>query len=164
MAITVFTSYADIRAALGVGIAEIPDAVISLPLYENNLGVELDKLSLTLETDFVVTTALAVKTAAQTRFLRSVQLFATYVVARQLTGALPLFSPKEIHDGKASMIRYASNPYEATVKAVKEAFEAYKAGALAAYAALGAGAASTDTTLRPYLSVVAPSYDPVTGA
>lgn len=163
MSVTVFTSYADIRAALGVGIAEIPDAVISLPLYENNLGVELDKLSLTLEADFVTTTALAVKTANQTRFLRSVQLFATYTVARQLTGSLPLFSPKEIHDGKASLIRYASNPYEATVKAVKEGFETYKAVAVAAYA-LVSTAASTDTSLRPYLSVVSPSYDPVTGA
>lgn len=162
MSITVFTSYADIRAALGVGIAEIPDAVISLPLYENNLGVELDKLSLTLEADFVTTTALAVKTTNQTRFLRSVQLFATYAVARQLTGALPLFSPKEIHDGKASMVRYASSPYEMTVNAVKEGFEAYKAVVVAAYALVNT-ATSADTTLRPYLSVVTASYDPVIG-
>lgn len=164
MTITVFTSYADIRAALGVGIAEIPDAVISLPLYENSLGVEMDKLSLTLEADFVATTALAVKTAAQTRFLRSVQLFATYAVARQLTGALPLFSPKEIHDGKASMIRYAANPYAATVAAVKSSFEDAKTAALAAIAAIGSTGATTSTGVRAYLSVVTPSYDPVTGA
>lgn len=163
MILTAFTSYADIRAALGVGIAEIPDAVISLPLYENNLGVELDKLSLSMEADFVAATALAVKTANQTRFLRSVQLFATYAVARQLTGSLPLFSPKEVHDGKASMVRYASSPYEATIKAVKEGFETYKAVTVAAYALVNT-ATSADATLRPYLSVVAPSYDPVTGA
>lgn len=163
MALTVFTSYADIRAALGVGIAEIPDAVISLPLYDNSLGVELDKLGLTLAADFVTTKALAVKTADQDRFLRSVQLFATYAVARQLTGALPLFSPKEIHDGKASMVRYAASPYDATIKAIKEGFETYKAVAIAAYALLNT-TTSPSTKLRPYLSVVAPSYDPVTGA
>lgn len=162
MILTAFTSYADIRAALGVGIAEIPDAVISLPLYENGLGVELDRLNLALEGDFVSTTALASKTADQTRFLRAVQLFATYTVARQLTGSLPLFSPKEIHDGKASLIRYAANPYEATVIAIKEGFETYKALALAAYALVNTSTSSS-TALRPYLSVVRASYDPVTG-
>lgn len=162
MILTAFTSYADIRAALGVGIAEIPDAVISLPLYENGLGVELDRLNLALEGDFVSTTALASKTADQTRFLRAVQLFATYTVARQLTGSLPLFSAKEIHDGKASMIRYAANPYEATVTAIKEGFETYKARALAAYALVNTSTSSS-TALRPYLSVVRASYDPVTG-
>ena len=163
MILTAFTSYADIRAALGVGIAEISDAVISLPLYENGLGAELDKLSLALETDFVSTTALASKTSDQTRFLRAVQLFATYAVARQLTGSLPLFSAKEIHDGKASMIRYSANPYEATVTAVKDGFESYKALALAAYAAVNQAAASASSTQRPYLSVVRASYDPITG-
>lgn len=164
MAIVDFTSYADIRAALGVGIAEIEDAVISLPLHENNLGVELDKISLGLVPDFLIARDLPVKTAEQSRFLRAANLFATYAVARQLTGSLPLFSPKEIHDGRASLVRYAQNPYEATVRSVKEAFESYKGLVVAAYALINVASASADTGLRPYLSVVSPSYDPVTGA
>lgn len=162
MTLTDFTSYADIRAALGVGEAEIEDTVISLPIYVNNLGMEMDSISLSLVADFTTATAAVTPTAAQSRFLRAMQLFASYAVARQLTTSLPLFSPKEIHDGKASMVRYAQNPYDATIKAVKQAYETYKIAVIDSFGELHSAGAAVAVT-RTYFARVASSYDPVTG-
>lgn len=162
MALVDFTSHDDIRAALGVSVDEIEDATISLPLYENNLAVELDEIDLDLATDYATINALPTKTAVQTRFLTIAQLFATYAVAKQLTTSLPMFSPKEISDGKASMVRFAQNPYKDTIAEVKRQWEANRARLEAAYAALADGTAAPATVL-PYLTVSSPDSDPVTG-
>lgn len=165
MALVDFTSYADIRAALGVDAVEVRDDVISLPIYENNLGMELDAIDLVLIPDYSVVKAKAPgsRTDKETRFMRAMQLYTTYVVARQLTVSLPLFSPKEINDGKASLVRYAQNPYEATIKGVLQLCETYRALLISSYGSLKETADSA-AEIRNYFSVVTPTFDPVTGA
>lgn len=162
MALVDFTSHDDIRAALGVSEDEIEDATISLPLYENNLAVELDEIDLDLATDHATVKALVTKTDAQNRFLRAAQLFATYAVAKQLTASLPLFSPKEISDGKASMVRFAQNPYKDTIAEVLRQYQANRVRLEKAYADINATTAAP-TTVLPYLTVSSPDSDPVTG-
>ena len=48
MLLSDFCSYAEVRAALGVEEDELEDATLALPVYSNNLELELLDLSLTL--------------------------------------------------------------------------------------------------------------------
>lgn len=165
MALVDFTSYADIRAALGVVVDEIQDDVISLPIYENNLAMELDAIDLALIADHGVVKVkdVGARTDNETRFMRAMQLYTTYVVARQLTTSLPLFSPKEITDGKASLVRYAQNPYETTIKGVGQLCETYRLLVISAYGTMKETAEGAPA-IRNYFNVVTPTYDPITGA
>ena len=161
MAVTDFTSYNDIRAALGVSADEIEDTTLSLPLYEYDLTSELEAVSLGLITDFKALTGDPL-TEPERRLKESVILFATYSVAAHLTVSLPLFSPKEIGDGKAHITRYATNPYRDTIDAVNAKLESHKARVVAVYAAFKVTTAAP-TTFRTYITAVAPGSDPVTG-
>lgn len=162
MALLTYTTYDDIRAALGVSVDEIEDATLSLSLYELNLTAELEDVDLTLETEYATVAALTSRTAVQDRFLQATRLFSTYVVAYQATTSLPLFSPKDISDGKATMSRYADSPYKEVIKKVEQLYGKYKSRLEAALAALTASSAPS-ITARPYFSVSVPDSDPVTG-
>ena len=159
-----YTSFDDVRAALGVSVDEISDATLSLDLYVFNLVSELETISLTLPADYLTQKATATPwNPVATRFYQMTRLFSAYAVAKQACAALPMFGPKEQADGKSSMVRFAQDPYKVTIARIIEQFEAAKVRLEAAYAAtlsLGAPALST----RPYFSVVHPSYDPVLGA
>lgn len=157
-----FTSFDDIRAALGVASAELKDSTLSLGLYSNNLESEFAQIGSTLATDFSALPVEASRTDLQKTFARYVQLFATYVVAKQLTPSLPLFSPKEIGDGKATMTRYTLDPYKVTIQGVNAQYETYKALLITAFAGLTASAATALPT-RPYFLGVPSSSDPVLG-
>lgn len=162
MALVDFTSFNDIRAALGVAEAEIGDSTLSLALYENNLTSEFAVISSTLVTAFTDLPAADTRSAEQTSFAMYVQLFATYAVARQLTVSLPLFSPKEIGDGKATMTRYALDPYKATVQGVNEQYEKFKTLLIAAFETLNP-VTETVVPVLSYFGVASPTTDPITG-
>lgn len=163
MALVDFTTFDDIRAVLGVSVDEIEDATLSLAVYEYNLMVELEEIDESLASDFATAAqkSKATRTANEEKFVQATALFSTYAVARQLTAALPLFSPKEISDGKASMTRYAQNPYLDTIKAVEKGYERYRARLVTVYGTLNSTEVSS--TPLPYMSVASPSIDPVTG-
>jgi hypothetical protein len=162
VALLSYTTYDDIRAALGVSSDEILDATLSLSLYELNLTTEFEDISLSLESDYATVAALSSRTAVQDRFLQATRLFATYAVAYQAATSLPLFSPKDITDGKAAFSRYADSPYKEVIKRVEQSYGKYKSRLEAALAANNSGSAPS-TTPRPYFVVAAPSSDPVTG-
>ena len=162
MALLTYTTYDDIRAALGVSTDEIEDATLSLSLYELNLTSELEDVALTLESEYATVAALSSRTAVQDRFLQATRLFATYAVAYQATTSLPLFSPKDISDGKASVTRYADSPYKEVMKRVEQLYGKYRSKLEAAFAAITAGSVPS-ITARPYFSVASPDSDPVTG-
>lgn len=171
MALTDFTTFEDIRAALGVSSDELEDDTLNLSLYEFNLKDDLTEVgeeavpNSDLITDFRTADAKSpgTRTAAETRLVEATRLFSTYVVARQCTSALPLFSPKEQSDGKASLVRYASNPYEHTVREVKALYDKYRGRLITAYTKLKSVTSPT-LTARSYFSVVSPTTDPVTGS
>jgi hypothetical protein len=162
VALLTYTTYDDIRAALGVSSDEIEDATLSLSLYELNLTAELEDVDLLLESEYATVAALSSRTTVQDRFLQAARLFATYAVAYQATTSLPLFSPKDISDGKATVSRYADSPYKEVNKKVEQLYGKYRAKLEAAFAASTAGSAPS-ITARPYLSVAVPDSDPVTG-
>lgn len=160
MSILDYTSYDEVRAALGVTVSELSDDTLSLPLYEDNLLTDLDDIDDQLAATFATTQIEPVPTDAQTRFLRVTRLFATYSLAKALSTTLPMFGPKAVEDGKARMERFA-DPYKATIASIAAEWEKWRGRVQQAYIALGQSA--TTTVVRPYFSVVSPASDPITG-
>ena len=160
MAVLTYTTYADIRAALGVSDEDLEDSTLGLNLYANYLTQEMEDVSLTLESTFTTAAAVVTPSAEQTRFLTATRLFATFAVAKQLTAALPLFSAKQISDGKATMQRF-DNPYRDTIKNVLEQYDRTRNRLISALSALGTS--TTASVTKSYFSVVSPDTDPIVG-
>ena len=165
MALTDFTSYNEVRSALGVNIDELQDSELSLELYELGLKVELKTLGASLISSY--TTAKATPPGSRTEqeedLFTAVRLFATYSVARQLTTSLPLFSPKEMGDNKALMVRYSTDPYKEVIKGIKSKYEEYKEYLQTVFAAYNS--TTRAATRRTYLGIAqSTTVDPVTGS
>jgi hypothetical protein len=90
------------------------------------------------------------------------RLFASYATAKQLTASLPMFGPKDISDGKATVSRFAASPYKDVVKGIAQEYDRIKGLLSDAYLALTS--ASSTTTVRSYLGSTGLSVDPVTGS
>ncbi len=159
MVLTDYTTYADIRAVLGVSDDDLDDATLALTLYSDYLQGELEDIALTLPSTYTTVKVLVSPDAAQVRFLAASRLFATYSVAKQLTAALPLFAAKQVTDGKAAVSRFDTS-YRDVVKSVNEQYEKLRARLVAAVAALGT--TTTDATARIFFSTVQPSVDVIT--
>ena len=82
MALTAYTSYADVRAALGVTPKELSDDTLALPLYENVLVLAFGKQDAGFQAFLDTTLAVVGPSALQSYFLRLAQVFATYTVAQ----------------------------------------------------------------------------------
>lgn len=156
-----YTTPDEIRAVLGVDVTDIDDTTLALPIYEKCLLSELEDIEVTLPDTYATTKALPIPTTAQARFLRTAQVFATFALAKQLTGSLPLFALKQETDGKAQATRF-DNPYKDAIKAVAAEYDRAKNKLMQAMSALGSSA--TATTPRTYFSVVGLATDPITNA
>jgi len=160
MALLGYTSYDEIRAALGVNDEELTDEKLGLRIYEDNLATELDEVDAILVEKYEASVALGEGASkAQKRLVASTRLLATYIVARQLSGSLSMFSVKSMSDSKAEVSRF-SDPYKETIKHVKAQWEVYRQRTLAALAATQ----STDVVVRPrtIMLISTATTDPVT--
>lgn len=164
MALSDYTTFADVRAALSVSDDELEDATLGLALFEDNLLVELSDIHADLTTQFATVSAIAEasQTAAQKHFLRVTRLFSTYSVANQVCTSLGLLAPKDIGDGKALSSRFADSPYRDTKKDVREKYDLYRLKLAEAFAGLSASTATV--TSRSYMRASGLSTDPVTGS
>jgi len=158
--LTDYTTYNDIRAALGVSSTDLPDSALSLNLYELMLSQEFEAIDLTLESTYVTTEALPAPTPAEMRFLSACDLFATYAVAKHLTASLPMFSFRQLTDGKAQGTRF-DNPYKDAIAYVMSQYDTAKSRLIDAFAAIGV--VTTTTVTKSYFAVVSPATDPVVG-
>lgn len=164
MAMLDYTTYDDIRAVLGVSSDELEDSTLSLTVYEYGLSSELRSINRAIPTDHATVAAKSESTWTNEErdFIEVMSLFSTYAVARHLLTSLPLFSPKEISDGKASMVRYSINPYEETIKRVEGMYQRYRDELETVYSAYKVETAPS-RPLRTFMSVASPSSDPITG-
>lgn len=161
--LTDYTTYDDIRAALGVSSDEIEDGALALETWDNHLAFELEDVSASLPATYgtIASTDESSRSAEQAKVYRATRLFATLAVANSLTASLPLFGPKSISDGKAVVSRFADSPYKPVVAKVERQFEAAKVRLKDALAELNSSSATY--TPRTYLSSVGLGTDPVTG-
>jgi hypothetical protein len=164
MLLTEFTSYAEVRAALGVSAAELPDATLATKVYLLDLKFALNEIGSTLVADFLALQEDPAPEAgsAEEAFVEATRLFATYCVAYHCVGALPIFSPKTITDGKAAQTRYSDAPYRDTVTKVTATFFRYRRLLASMYAVLKGTTAPAQAPVS--LAVASsPTPDPVTG-
>lgn len=161
--ITDYTTYAEIRAVLGVNVDELPDATLGLAVYAHALNIELEQIGEALPEDFATIKAKAEndRTEAEKKVYQGVLTFAPYSIAVQLASSLPLFSPKQVTDGKAAVTRYADSPYRQTIERCLADYDRFKTYLKEKYAAYKSS--SSSTAQRPFFSVSAPDSDPVTG-
>ena len=158
--ITTYTTYNDIRAALGVSTDDLEDATLSLPIYDQYLTMELEEVAIDLTTTFSTVEDLPTPTAAQTRFLEATSMFATFALAKMLTGTLPLFAAKQETDSKASGTRFDTG-YKDTIASVAKEYGRVRNRLTQSLAAVAVTTTSVRTA-RPFLSVATPTYDPIT--
>lgn len=164
MTLTDYTSYEDVRAALGVTDIELEDSTLSLEVYSSGLEEDLYDVSANLVTTYKGVTAKADedRTEKEARVYRLVRVFATYSAAKLLGTSLPMFGPRSVSDGKASMSRFSSDPYKDVLKRLSEQYDLSRGRLIRALDDLSSS--TTDVTLQTVMLRVSSAYDPVTDA
>ncbi len=122
MSLTTYCEFDEVRSALGVNDLELKDSVLALPVYEMGLVRELNKISTSLTAAFssVIAKTLSSRTEAETVLYDAVHLFSVYAVAKQVGVSLPTFAPKDIGDGKATVSRFAGEPFTKVLDGIDE--------------------------------------------
>jgi hypothetical protein len=165
MAITQYCHPDEVRAALGVNLIELPDNVISLPIYEIGLVRELARVATILPAQYLAAAAKSPEdlTANEKALKDACRMFSAYTCARQVGAALGHIAPKDVGDGKATLGRFSGDPYKDVLTRVAELLAAAKADLLTAYAVFSGG---TQVVAKPLAVFAASSrsYDPVTGS
>lgn len=105
MPLLTYTTPAQVRAALGVSSTELPDAVLTLSMYDTMADDALDSVHEDAQVAFDSLSLLGLPTKEQSKFLSAAKLYVAYYLAKQLLGSLPLFSVKQLTDGKAEFAR-----------------------------------------------------------
>lgn len=157
-----YTTFAEIRAALGVSDEEIDDETLGLEVYEIRLEEDLRALSTLALSTWLALPDVDTRTADEARFGRLFKLYVTYAVAYGLTDNAELFGFLKVADGRAST--------ERTVKAF-ENLRANLAGRVTSFGKLLLEALSTIVPAVPapvnefplWVSSTGTATDPVTG-
>ena len=165
MALTLHCEPDEARAALGANALELPDAVLSLPIYVIGLTRELSKVSPSLPGLF---TAIAAKSEAARTPLESAlhdatRLFSVYAVAKQVGISLASMLPKDVGDGKATVSRFSDAPYKETMSNVESMFHTARASLLESLAAFTQTPTATASRVPVHFVAGNRSYDPITG-
>ena len=110
MQLTSVTSYAEVRAVLGVSDEEIEDSTLGLPLYDVEVDIRLDEMVPQASTAYAVVAALveADRSVDQQAYYRVYRLLCSYLFAEALFRSMPMFSYKQVTDGKAEVSRFES--------------------------------------------------------
>lgn len=105
MPLTTYTTPAQVRATLGVSTTELPDVVLALPMYDTFADNALESVHEDAQVAFDSLSLVGTPTKDQSKFLAAAKLYVAYYVAKQLLASLPLFSVKQLSDGKADFSR-----------------------------------------------------------
>ena len=159
--VTDYTSYAEIRAVIGVDALELPDATLGLQTFATALYRTL--LSITSSSG---NTLVALFDAidpfdmdiSEEILYYTIKEYATYVVADACCSGLSMFALKSDSDGKATQSRFAS---EATFKDVVKNIQQRLASLTGALDQMLGG---TTAYAIPGLTRVSPATDVVTGS
>lgn len=163
MTLSTYTTPQEIRAVLGVSSTELTDATLALPMYGTLATLGLEDIHVNLPDDFSTVSALPSKTAQQQRFVDLVKLYVPYKVSKELLVSLPMFSVKQLSDGRAEFQRQA-DIFDDLKDGVDAALSSLRYRLAATYQALYP-ANSTTTATRLFTQTLATgvAVDPVTG-
>lgn len=95
---------------LGVGIKELKDAAVDLPIYLRSVKIFTDRLDARLWPYYLALPSdPTTYTSDQQNFSELFLAYIGWTTARQMSISLTQFSPREIGDGKATMQRQANS-------------------------------------------------------
>ena len=159
--VTDYTSYADIRAVIGVDALELPDATLGLQtfataLYRTLLSIT-NSSGETLVALFDAIDPFDMDMSEEILYY-TIKEYATYVVADACCSGLSMFALKSDSDGKATQSRFSS---EATFKDVVKNVQQRLASLTGALDQMLGG---TTIYSIPGLTRVSPATDVVTGS
>ena len=159
--VTDYTSYAEIRAVIGVDALELPDATLGLQtfataLYRTLLSIT-NSSGETLVALFDAINPLDMDVSEEILYY-TIKEYATYVVADACCSGLSMFALKSDSDGKATQSRFSS---EATFKDVAKNIQQRLASLTGALDQMLGGATAYAI---PGLTRVSPATDVVTGS
>lgn len=167
MSLTTYCDNSEVRSALGVNDLELKDTVLGLPVYEMGLVRELNKVSTSLNAAFSAIYQIAAqdRTANQSTLHDAVRMFSVYAVAKQVGVSLANFAPKDVSDGKASVSRFATEPFDNVLRRVDEMYEELKIDLRQAYEAFSGASSTSTSSLIPATAFLASKRltDPITG-
>lgn len=159
--LTDYTTYAEVRAVLGVSSYELSDTTLGLATYTRSLYARLRAVTGTFGVTtgslidiFEVLVDVVNPTAAQEDMLALIKQFATFIVAESCLTGLSLLAMKSESDGKTTQTRFSA---EATFKDVAMNVRQQLNSLIAQ---LDRALGGADTAL-PLLSVVVPATDRV---
>jgi hypothetical protein len=161
--LTEYTTYEDVRAALGVSEEELADATLELQTFLTLLEEDLIEVNAAVPTAWLALPEdPATDTALEKRFRALVRLYSTYDVAFRLLDPAQMFGYLKVADGRASVERTADafKDLRTNVAAMRTSVKALLLGALLA---LVPSASVPTPSVLSYVSGVAGSSDPVTG-
>lgn len=159
--ITDYTTYADVRAVLGVSEYEVEDTTLALATYASALQRALrstsDSAGKTLYAYFDELDALPSPTEAQDTLLGLIKDFSTYTVAEVCLSGLSLTAMKQESDGKTTAVRFsAESTFLSVSNNIRSKLETIKSEITVA---LGATVSYNTISL---VNRVIPETDPVT--
>ena len=163
MAITTYTTYAEVRGMLGVSATDINDTVLAQSSWSTLLDEALLDVS-SVTSSLYATIALIAegsRTATQQRYYNMVRLYASVAVAKELLTSLPMFSTQRLTDGKAEFDRFA-DAYKDVRDSILGLLPALRTKLVAMVKVLDPAATTYSPVAATFTSNVALGTDPVT--
>ena len=156
-----YTTYAEVRAVLGVSDEELEDATLSLPLYAQQLELELESVYVSLPSMYSGIQALdpALRTPQQQKLFDIVQVYSAYATGKILLVSAPRFAPKRISDGRAEVERVA-DPFATLRDDLEQTLTALRARLVRALEALDV--VFSPVAGRVYFGAAGLSINPIT--
>jgi hypothetical protein len=165
MALTTYTTYDEVRAALGVSKTELPDTVLSLTQWDTLTVIGLEDVHTGIPTLYGTISALPTisRSTTEQRFYDLTRLYACYELAQTLLVSLPLFAVRRLTDGRAEFDRQP-DVYEDVREGVRGMHNMLKVKLSATYVALAPGETAYSTLAFSRTLSVGLGIDPVTNA
>ena len=162
--ITDYTSFEDVRAALGVSEEEIADGTLELESFATLLDEDLREINAGLPAIFLSLAADEANwTANQRRLVGLIKLYATYAIAFRLLDSSELFGFLRVADGRASTER-VPDAYRNLRANITAMLGRIKAKLIAALLLVYPGLSVPTLAAVSYFSAVGIATDPVTRA
>lgn len=165
MDLTDYTTFDEVRSALGVDSSDLPDETLQLRRYLTEVEIGLEEVGSTVITQYKVISdkETSARTDAESLVYDRTRLCATYLAAAACLSGLPLFVNKSETDEKSSYTRFTGNVIEQVSENIRASLERYRAALQNAVSSLENGS-SVVRQRRTFIYAVPSNYDPVTGS
>ena len=163
MQLTSVTSYAEVRAVLGVSDEELEDTTLALSIYDTEVDIRIDSVSPDAASAYATIEGIAEnsRTENQQRYFKVYRLLCSYLFAETLFKSMPMFSYKQLTDGKAEVARFES--FETVERGMKAGINTARLRLNELLGTLGYGTTTVSRT-PVFLAAVTLAVNPVTNS